>query len=75
MGNIPSVNRMGLPTSSNCLAVRREPGIRPGRVAQRLGIPRSSVMRALPALDDEGLLLYEDERGGLWPWRAGRSKT
>ena len=41
-------------------AVEQDPGIRPGRVAQKLGIPRSSVMRALPALDDEGLLLWED---------------
>jgi Mn-dependent DtxR family transcriptional regulator len=50
-------------------AVEREPGIRAGKVAEKLGIPRSSVTRALPALDDEGLLLYEDQKGGLWPWR------
>ena len=49
--------------------VEQEPGIRPGRVAEKLGIPRSSVTRALPALDDQGLLLYEDQKGGLWPWR------
>jgi len=49
--------------------VEQEPGIRPGRVAEKLGIPRSSVTRALPALDDEGLLLYEDPKGGLWPWK------
>ena len=53
--------------------VNREPGLCPAQVARRLGIARSSVMRALPALDQAGLLLYEDERGGLWPWRAGRS--
>jgi len=49
--------------------VEREPGIRAGKVAEKLGIPRSSVTRALPALDDEGLLLYEDQKGGLWPWK------
>jgi len=48
-------------------AVNNTPGVRPAQVAGELGIPRSSVMRALPALDDAGLLLYEDERGGLWP--------
>ena len=48
--------------------VNEEPGLRPAQVAGELGIPRSSVTRALPALDDAGLLLYEDERGGLWPW-------
>jgi len=32
--------------------VEQEPGIRPGRVARELGIPRSSVIRALPALEE-----------------------
>ena len=49
--------------------VEEEPGIRAGRVAQKLGIPRSSVARALSALDGEGLLLSEDRKGRLWPWR------
>lgn len=49
-------------------AVEREPGIRPGRIAKKLGLPRSSVTRALPALDDKGLLLSEDQKGQLWPW-------
>ena len=52
-------------------AVNRAPGARPAQVAGALGIHRSSVMRALPALDDAGLLLYEDERGGLWPCASG----
>jgi Mn-dependent DtxR family transcriptional regulator len=50
-------------------AVRQEPGIRPGRIAQKLDIPRSSVTRALPALDEAGMLLSEDRRGRLWPWK------
>lgn len=50
--------------------VRREPGIRSGGIARKIGIPRSSVTRALPALDDVGMLLSEDRRGGLWPWRG-----
>ena len=49
--------------------VEQEPGIRPGRIARRLGIARSSVTRALPALDEAGLLLSEDRKGGLWPWK------
>ena len=52
-------------------AVEQEPGIRAGRVAAKLGVPRSSVSRALPALDEAGLLLSEDRRGGLWTWREG----
>jgi DNA-binding IclR family transcriptional regulator len=51
-------------------AVGQEPGICPARVAQKLGIPRSSVLRALPALDEAGLLLSEDRRGRLWPWKG-----
>jgi Mn-dependent DtxR family transcriptional regulator len=51
-------------------AVQREPGIRPARVADVLGIPRSSVTRALPALDEQGYLLSEDRRGRLWPWKG-----
>ena len=51
-------------------AVRQEPGIRPAQVAQKLSIPRSSVLRALPALDEAGLLLSEDRRGRLWPWKG-----
>ena len=49
--------------------VQQQPGIRPGGIARRLGIPRSSVTRALPALDEAGLLLSEDRRGGLWVWK------
>jgi len=48
--------------------VEREPGIKPGRLAQRLGIPRSSIMRALPALEENGYLISEDQKGCLWPW-------
>ena len=48
--------------------VQWQPGIRPGRVAQQLGIPRSSVTRALPTLEEQGLLLSEDARGRLYPW-------
>jgi Mn-dependent DtxR family transcriptional regulator len=52
--------------------VEREPGIKAGKVARTLKIARSSVTRALPALEAEGMLLSEDGRGRLWPW--GRRK-
>jgi len=52
--------------------IEQEPGIRPGTVARQLGVPRSSVCRALPALEEKGLLLSEDRGGRLWPW--GRRK-
>lgn len=49
--------------------VEEHPGEKPGFIAQLLGLPRSSVMRSLPAMDEYGCLLSEDERGGLWPFR------
>ncbi len=52
--------------------VEREPGLKPGQVARKLGIARSTVLRALPALEDAGLLLCEDNRGCLRPWRRRR---
>lgn len=50
-------------------AVQQEPGIKAARIAQKLEVPRSSVTRALPALDERGLLLSEDRQGRLWPWQ------
>jgi Mn-dependent DtxR family transcriptional regulator len=52
--------------------LEQNPGIRTGRVARELQLHRSSVARALPAMEEEGLLLSEDSRGRLWPW--GRRK-
>ncbi len=45
------------------------PGKRPGFIARLLGVDRSQVTRALPALEEKGLLLVEDNKGGLWPYR------
>jgi DNA-binding IclR family transcriptional regulator len=50
-------------------AVDRYPGSRPGALARLLGWVRSQVWRALPAMEENGYLLSEDERGGLWPVR------
>ena len=49
--------------------VEQHPGVRAAEIARQLDLPRSSVTRALPALDEAGHLLYEDRRGGLWPFR------
>jgi len=48
--------------------VEENPGIRPSLVAHRLKLPRSMVTRSLPALEDEGYLLSEDNKGRLWPF-------
>ncbi len=48
--------------------VEQNPGKKPGFIARLLGLERSEVTRSLPALNEKGLLLYEDDRGGLWPF-------
>jgi DNA-binding IclR family transcriptional regulator len=54
-------------------AVQGNPGKRAGYIAQKLGVPRSSVTRALPALEEAGILLAEDDRGRLF--YVGRRRT
>ncbi|HIE57433.1 MAG TPA: hypothetical protein EYP88_04275 [Anaerolineales bacterium] len=49
-------------------AVVDHPGEHPGRLAQLLGEPRSQITRTLPALEEHGYLLSEDEKGRLWPF-------
>jgi DNA-binding IclR family transcriptional regulator len=49
--------------------VDRHPGVRPAEIAEHLGVARSAVTRALPALEDQGHLLREDQHGRLWPFR------
>jgi Mn-dependent DtxR family transcriptional regulator len=51
--------------------VEQKPGIKAGRVAREMELSRSAVMRALPALEEAGLLLSEDDHGCLWPWAHG----
>ncbi len=50
--------------------VQQHPGVRPAEIARQLDVPRSSVTRALPALEERGYLLSEDHRGRLWPFRG-----
>ena len=47
--------------------VEEHPGKKAGFIAKLLGLHRSEVTRSLPALDEKGLLIYEDEEGGLYP--------
>ena len=53
--------------------VQDNPGKRAGYIAQKLGLHRSSVNRALPALEEAGILLSEDDRGRLFYF--GRRKS
>lgn len=52
--------------------IEQYPGITAAQLAQTLGIAKSTVSRRLPGLDEAGLLLYEDDKGGLWPFGKKR---
>jgi DNA-binding IclR family transcriptional regulator len=49
--------------------IEKHPGKKAGLIARLLGLNRSEVTRSLPTLEDKGLYLIEDDRGGLWPFR------
>jgi Mn-dependent DtxR family transcriptional regulator len=49
--------------------VQEHPGKKAGFIARLLGLNRSEVTRSFPALEDKGLLISEDEQGGLWPFK------
>ena len=52
--------------------IEEHPGKKAGLIARLLGLNRSEVTRSLPALQDKGLLVSEDEKGGLWPFRKNK---
>ena len=52
--------------------VARNPGISARELARRLGVAPSTVTRRLPGMDEAGILLAEDDKGGLWQF--GRKK-
>ena len=49
--------------------IEQEPGISASELARRLEVPTSTVTRRLPSLDEAGVLLAEDDKGGLWPFK------
>lgn len=53
--------------------VREYPGKKAGFIARLLGLHRSEVTRSLAALEKKGLYLFEDEKGGLWPFQKPKS--
>ena len=52
--------------------VQEHPGKRAGFIARLLGLSRSDVTRSLPTLEDRGLHLSEDDKGGLWPFKKSQ---
>ncbi len=52
--------------------IEQHPGKRAGLIARLLGLNRSAVTRSLPCLEENGLYLFKDEKGGLWPFRKNK---
>lgn len=52
--------------------IEQHPGKKAGFLAHLLGMNRSEVTRTLPALQEKGLLVSEDDRGGLWPFKKNK---
>jgi len=50
-------------------AIQANPGKRVGFFARLLGWPHETVNRGLVSLNDQDVLLSEDQKGGLWPFR------
>ncbi len=55
--------------------VEENPGKKAGFIARLLGLNRSEVTRSLPALDDKGLYIYEDDEGGLYPHKKNQPQS
>ena len=52
--------------------IEEHPGKKAGLIARLLGLNRSEVTRSLPTLEEQGLYLSEDEKGGLWPFHKSK---
>lgn len=49
--------------------IQQQPGISQAQIARQLDVQRSTVARRLPSMEEAGYLYYEDDGGGLWPFR------
>jgi DeoR/GlpR family transcriptional regulator of sugar metabolism len=52
--------------------IEQQPGISARELARQLGVSASTITRRLPSLDEAGILLTEDSKGGLWPFGKGK---
>ena len=48
--------------------IEQQPGISARELARQLDVSPSTITRRLPSLDEAGILLAEDDKGGLWPF-------
>ncbi len=48
--------------------IEQHPGVSAREIARQLGVAASTIVRRLPSLEEAGVLLSEDDKGGLWPF-------
>ena len=53
------------------VALLEQESLSPAQIAERLNVPRSTVTRDLPVLEDRGVFLQEAEDGKLSIFRKG----
>ena len=53
------------------VALLEQEALSPAQIAERLNVPRSTITRDLPMLEDRGVLLQEAEDGKLSIFRKG----
>ena len=49
--------------------IRDNPGIAPVEIARALDRPRQAITNALPTLEHNGYLVWEDESARLYPFK------
>lgn len=49
--------------------IQTTPGISLAQIARQLDKARSTITRRLPSMEEAGYLYYEDDEGGLWPFK------
>lgn len=49
--------------------IQTNPGISASGIARILRKSRSTITRRLPSVEEAGYLYYEDDEGGLWPFK------
>jgi len=48
--------------------IQEHPGISIRELARQLDVAPSTIARRLPSLEEAGILLWEDDNEGLWPF-------
>ena len=68
-GRQPNAERLA---QYSTVIIKYREGVRPSQLARELDVPRSTVMRDLPRLEEMGVLLAENSKGLLSLFNEGK---